>query len=129
MRVHHKINMMGQKCIWLVLLAFLLGGCYYDKEDLLYGGSCDTSNTSYSSTVTGILNNYGCVNCHSGANANGGIHLDSYANVKVNVDNGKLNGAINHAPGFIPMPDGAAKMSNCDLAKMKAWMDSGAPDN
>jgi hypothetical protein len=117
---------------FLIMLGFtavIISGCYYDKEDLLYGGTCDTSTTTYSATITGILNNYGCMNCHVGGNPSGGINLESYANVKAYVDNGKLYGSISHASGFIPMPDGAAKMSSCDLKKVKAWIDAGAPNN
>ncbi len=115
--------------ILLVLGAFIISGCYYDKEDLLYGNNCDTSNTTYSSTITGILNNYGCLGCHVGVNPSGGINLENYTNVKAVVDNGKIYGAITHSPGFVPMPDGAAKMNDCDIKKVKAWIDAGAPNN
>ena len=77
----------------------LLCSCYYDKEELLYGSNCDTSNTKYSTTITGILNNYGCLGCHVGANPSGGIGLQNYAGVKAVVDNGRLYGSINHSTG------------------------------
>ena len=107
----------------------LLCSCYYDKEELLYGSNCDTSNTKYSTTITGILNNYGCLGCHVGANPSGGIGLQNYAGVKAVVDNGRLYGSINHSTGFIPMPDGAVKMSSCDIKRVRSWIDSGAPNN
>jgi hypothetical protein len=115
--------------ILLAVTGLTISSCYYDKEDLLYGGTCDTTSVTYSSTITSILNNYGCMGCHVGSNPSGGINLDTYANVKASADNGKLYGAISHAPGFIPMPDGAAKMSSCNIKKVKAWIDAGAPDN
>ena len=117
----------------LALLAFGLvvsnWGCYYDIEEELYGGPCDTSGVTYSVTVTTLLNNYGCVGCHSGASASGGIQLNSYAAVRTQAQNGKLEGVIAHSPGFTPMPQGAAKMNACDIAKIRAWIGAGSPQN
>jgi hypothetical protein len=110
-------------------IVVIVTGCYYDKEDLLYGTDCDTSNVTYSSTIKGLLNNYACMSCHVGANPSGGINLETYTNVKGMADAGRLFGAINHSPGFRPMPDGAAKMNSCDIKKVKAWIEAGAPNN
>jgi hypothetical protein len=121
---------MKKACLlFVVLIVFIISSCYYDKEELLYGTSCDTSNVTYSSTITGIINNYGCLGCHVGGNPSGGINLETHASIKVYADDGRLYGAISHAPGFFPMPDGAAKMNSCDINKVKAWIDAGAPDN
>jgi hypothetical protein len=104
-------------------------GCYYDVDEELYGGPCDTTGTRYSTTVSTLLSNYGCVGCHSGTSASGGILLNNYAAVRVQVDNGKLLGAITHASGFAPMPQGAAKMNACDLARIRSWIAAGSPQN
>jgi hypothetical protein len=113
----------------VVTSIFLASGCYYDKEQELYGLNCDTTHVTYSSTLTNIFSNYGCLGCHVGGNPSGGINLENYTNVKAVANNGKLFGAVNHSPGFVPMPDGAAKMSSCDINKVKAWIDAGTPDN
>lgn len=113
----------------IVFIGFLISGCYYDKEDLLYGGACDTTGVTYAQTVTGILKNYGCTSCHSGTSPSGSINLETYTNVKATVTNGRLYGSITHATGFVPMPDGAAAVTSCDIKKIKAWIDSGAPNN
>jgi hypothetical protein len=118
-----------KKILIAVAIMLFVSGCYYDKEDLLYGTNCDTSNVTYSGTITGLLNNYACLSCHVGTNASGGINLESYTYVKAVVDNGRLYGAVNHSSGFKPMPDGAAKMNSCDIKKIKAWIDSGSPNN
>jgi len=113
-----------------VIVVLILSSCYYHKEDLLYPpGNCDTTNITYSTTIKTLLNNYGCFGCHIGPNPPGGINLETYANVKIVVDNGRFYGAITHAPGYRPMPDGAAKMNDCDISKIKVWIDSGAPNN
>jgi hypothetical protein len=109
------------------IVTFIVTSCYYHKEDLLYGSTCDTTNVTYASTITLLLNNYGCLGCHIGANPSGGINLKTYDDVKAVVDNGKFYGAIIHASGYKPMPDGAAQMSPCDINKVKAWIDAGTP--
>jgi mono/diheme cytochrome c family protein len=71
-----------------------------------------------------------CYVCHSGAaTAGAGIKLDNYASVKVQVNNGRLLGSIEHKPGFSPMPKGGAKMQDCDIAKIRTWIKAGAPNN
>jgi hypothetical protein len=108
-------------------VTFIVTSCYYHKEDLLYGSSCDTTNVTYANTITGLLNNYGCLGCHVGSNPSGGINLETYNSLKTVVDNGRFFGAITHASGFKPMPDGAAKMNPCDINKVKAWIAAGTP--
>jgi hypothetical protein len=115
--------------IFSVLTVFIVSSCYYDKEEVLYGSNCVTSNVTYSLTIRSIISNYGCLGCHVGGNPSGGINLETHANVQAQALSGKLYGAISHTPGFIPMPDGAAKMNSCDINKIKAWIDAGAPNN
>jgi hypothetical protein len=104
-------------------------GCYYDKEEILYPQSCDTATVTYSASVAPILS-ASCVNgCHSGASPSGGISLITYADVKTQVNNGKLWGAVSHAAGYSPMPKNSSKLSSCSLAKIKKWIDAGAPNN
>lgn len=110
-----------------VIFCVLLG-CRYDVEPNV---TCDTSHVTYSSTITGIINAYGCLSssCHGGATPGSGFRLDSYAGVKAKVTDGRLFGAINHSSGFIAMPQNAGKMSQCEIDKVKAWIDAGAPNN
>ena len=109
--------------------SFSLAGCYYDSVEELYGTNCDTSNVTYSTTIKGLLNTYTCLTCHIGSNPSGGFALDTYTGVKTKVNDGTFWGAINHLPGFSPMPQGYIKMSDCDIKKVKTWIDAGAPNN
>ena len=112
------------------ITAFTLAGCYYDKEEELYGANpCDTNNVSYSGTIAGVINNYGCLGCHAESSPSANINLASYTGVKARVTDGSLWGSINHSPGFSPMPQAAGKMSLCDISRIKAWIDAGAPNN
>lgn len=117
--------------IAIIILVAFITGCYYDKEDLLYpdSGNCDTTNSTFSAAVQPALQTYGCIGCHSGAAPSGNISLDTYTNVKVNAQNGKLYGAITHTAGNTPMPQGGNKMTTCVTNKIKAWIDAGALNN
>ena len=120
---------MIRKSLTAILALFIFTGCYYDVEDELYG-SCTTTNVTYSQTITTIILNHGCLNCHSNPPATGvPFSLTTYADVKAQVDANRLYGAISHQDGFAQMPQGASKMSQCDINKVKAWIDAGAPNN
>ena len=114
--------------IAILITTVALGSCYYDVEEELYG-VCNTGTVTYSSTINGIISNYGCRTCHGSSNPSGGFSLVTYDNVKAKVNDGRLIGAINHMAGFAPMPQGAQKMTQCDINKVQAWIDAGAPNN
>ena len=111
----------------------LLSACYRDVEEELYppgsGGGCETTNVTYAATVAPLLQSNGCMGCHGGSAPSGNISLQGYANVRAAALNGKLYGAINHSPGFSPMPKGGNKMSSCNISKIKAWIDAGSLNN
>ncbi|PRY07291.1 cytochrome c [Pontibacter ummariensis] len=89
---------------------------------------CDVSNVTFSKTITPILS-ANCYTCHSSSFSEGGVVLDTHAGVKKQADNGTLLGVITHASGFPAMPQGAAKLSDCNIARIKKWIEAGAPDN
>ena len=89
---------------------------------------CDTTNVTFSQSIFPIVQNF-CLGCHNAPSPGGGVYLRNYADIKTVVDNGKLWGSINHDPGFFAMPLGGNKLSNCDLATFKIWINNGAPNN
>ena len=103
--------------------------CYYDKSDLLYPNTaCDTAAVKYSTSVLPVLSS-NCINCHGGATPSAGLSLDSYAGVKMQVDNGRLWGAVSHSASYSPMPKNSNKLNNCSLEKIRIWIAAGAPNN
>jgi hypothetical protein len=114
-----------------IISSFVMAGCYYDKEELLYpqSGNCDTANSTYSTVVQPALQTYGCLGCHSGPAPSGNVLLNTYANVKSYAQNNKLYGSITHSSGFSPMPQGGNKMNACLINKIKAWIDAGSLNN
>lgn len=125
-----------KKLIPILLLTALISGCYYDKSEELYpttpvgGGSCDTSNVTYSSTITGIAGTYCAVSgCHNSSTVAGGYDLSVYSGWKQTVDNNRLLGSINHQSGFSAMPKNSNKLSDCQIAQVTAWVNKGAQNN
>ncbi len=116
-----------------VFMILFVSSCYYDKEDLLYGNAnapcTDTvSNISYAQHIVPMLRQY-CYNCHSGGFPSGGIAMGTYATDKAIAQNGKLYGSISHTAGFIPMPQGMSKFTNCQIQAVKKWIDAGMLNN
>ncbi|HYV92512.1 MAG TPA: c-type cytochrome domain-containing protein [Chitinophagales bacterium] len=91
-------------------------------------GGCDTSNVTFSGSVVSILQ-INCYGCHSAPTPGGGVLLTSYNGVKTVVDNGKLWGAISFSQGYIGMPYNGSKMSDCNIAEIRIWIDGGALNN
>lgn len=113
-----------------LLLVSALSGCYYDSEEYLYPDNtpCDTQNVTYQGFVAGLMQTH-CNACHNASNPSGGVRTDSFNDLLVVVNNGKLNGTLNHLSGFSPMPQGGNKLPECDLLKIAAWIEAGTPQN
>jgi hypothetical protein len=120
-----------KKIVFALIFVAILSGCYYDRESELYGAAapCDSTAVTYSGAISSILNQNGCIGCHSGSTPSGNINLQGYTNVKTVALNGKLVGAISHDPAYSPMPKGGGKLSTCDINKVKAWVSAGAQNN
>ncbi|MEI7663574.1 MAG: cytochrome c [Bacteroidota bacterium] len=111
-----------------VVLSFTLSGCYYDKEDLIYP-ACDVSNVTYKATIAPILKT-NCDGCHyTGSTTGNGIVTDNYNDLSgMATADGMLWTAINGI-GVSPMPKNTSKLSDCDIARIKKWIDGGALNN
>lgn len=113
----------------LVVFYLTLASCYYDVEEVLYPASdCVTANMCFQANIVPILQR-NCYSCHSAAANTGGITLEGHAQLMQYVNSGQLLGAINHAPGFTPMPQNAPKLIACEIAKIEQWVADGAPNN
>ena len=116
----------------LMLLVFaLVFSCSKKNEEEMTNGSttsCNSTNMTFATDVKPILQN-NCFSCHGNGLSQNGINFDTYAGVKAVADNGKLIGAINHSAGFSPMPQGAPKLSSCNIAKIQDWVNRGALNN
>ena len=121
----------------LVFVLIFLAACSKSNEEDLNNnpgggnnpGTCVTTNMKYSTDIAPIIQ-ANCFACHSNANASvSGFSLEGHSNLKAKVDQGRLVGAITHAAGFAAMPQGGAKLSDCNINKIIAWVNAGAPNN
>src|SRR5687767_2359941 len=121
---------MERRIINMILLCFLaLTGCYYDVEENLYPATdCVTTNLSFQTNIEPIFQR-NCYSCHSAAANTANVTLQGHTELMKHVTSGRLLGAIKHQPGFTPMPQGAQKMQDCDIAKIEQWITDGAPNN
>jgi hypothetical protein len=122
-----RLNNLFKAVILLLLLANT--ACYKDNEQTMYPSNCNTTNVTFSQTISPIINN-NCVSCHSGGiNASGGLNLTNYDEILVVVNNGKLLGSIRHDAGFKEMPQGSSPLSDCSISQVDAWITQGALNN
>ena len=108
-------------------LVLLLGARCEDNQSPVINEECSTDAIAYSSEVSEILFQ-NCTYCHSTALATGGVVLDTYEDARVVGENGQLIGAIIHAPGFSPMPQGAARLPDCEIEIIQTWVNAGFPE-
>lgn len=111
-----QINLIGQ---WINEGAIYTAGC---------APVCDSSSFTYSANVKPILQTH-CLGCHSGtAEAGGFIPLDTYDGLVGVVNGNSLLPAIEQT-GAYPMPKNGVKISDCKIAIIRKWIESGAPNN
>ena len=131
-----NVNYTSMKKLIMVLSAASIGlvSCYKDNaEDMYPGGggtgTCDTTNITYSGVVKPIIDaKCATAGCHFDASANG-IDLFHYSGVAEQANSGKLMSAITHDGQASFMPKGMPKLDDCTIAKIRAWVNAGAPNN
>lgn len=113
----------------IAIFSLFFVSCYYDNEEALYptlNNSCDTTNVTYSSTITPILNSY-CTGCHSGSPPSGGITLTSYASVQALASSGMLMNAL--TGNGVPIMPLSGSLSTCRIAQFQIWIRNGMLNN
>ena len=83
--------------------------------------TCDTTNVTFAGSVAPIFQKY-CDGCHNSSNPLGGIDLTNSNQLALLDSNGSLLGAIRQKPGYIPMPLGGNKLSNCEIETIAIWI-------
>jgi hypothetical protein len=90
--------------------------------------ACDTvSIISFNTTLLPVIQN-SCRGCHSGTTPQGGVRLESYANVATIAASGALMGTLKGTPPHSLMPPGSG-LTVCRITQFKKWIANGYPDN
>jgi mono/diheme cytochrome c family protein len=117
----HKFRLL----LLLVTTMFFFGACQHDpvvpSDQVPIPADCDTSSVTYELSVKPILET-NCFSCHNIGNSSGGIDLTNYSALTSLAANGKLLGSIRHMNGFSAMPQGADKLSDCDISIIDKWI-------
>ncbi|MEI6948552.1 c-type cytochrome domain-containing protein [Paraflavisolibacter sp. H34] len=92
------------------------------------GNTCATANMKFSTDIRPILV-ANCFECHGNGEEEEGVNFDTYEGVRKVAKNGELVGTISHAPGYKKMPYKRAKLPDCEIARIKAWVDQGYLNN
>ena len=91
--------------------------------------ACDTLDVSYGQSIKPILQTAGCIGCHNGPNAGGGVQLGNHASVVQAAENGSLIGTVTGVGGFAFMPPSGDTIPECDILLLTAWINQGLPNN
>jgi uncharacterized membrane protein len=119
--------------ITLVFTAFIfIQSCYYKNEQELYGfpktKECDTTNLSYSKDILPVIQS-NCLICHGSDFAATGGNIDlrtaNIANVANENNKTRLINSISSATNY-SMPKNSTKLNDCEINKLKAWVNKGA---
>jgi len=123
--------MKGSLLFTSVIVGILMNSCYYDKADKLYPSStCDTVKINFNAHIKPIMTN-NCLNqgCHTAANPNASIVLETHAGTQATIAGNKLINAMKYVAGGSKNMPPAGKLSDCDISKVEAWIKRGAPEN
>lgn len=115
------------KLLFLGILASLIIACGGDDPDP--EPTCETDNLTYTNGASQILNaSCAIAGCHVDGTAT--FRMDNYDDAFLAVGFGRIIGSINHEENFKPMPypEGSDKLEDCDIDKLTAWINAGAPE-
>lgn len=87
----------------------------------------DTVGVTYQNYIRPLFNRY-CNGCHYRYFAGGGPILTSYERVVEEIGNGSLLQTIEHIPGYSAMPPGSTRVTDREIAVIKAWIRAGMPN-
>ena len=116
-----------------MLFAIVLTNCDTKKKELAPTVSnCDSTGTiSYSKQIVPILNTSCGLNsggCHSATSSYG--DFTNYAGVKIHLPNMVLHAVLqDDQTHYVAMPLAAPKLSLCNIAKIRNWINQGYPNN
>ena len=121
-----------RKLLFLLVLtvcAVFIQACVYDNEEELFlEGGCNSNDQSYNEDILPLIQ-ANCYRCHDAARNFGGVNLEGHDQLQKFAESGDLLGAIRHDSGYSPMPKDAARLDDCIIERIEAWVNDGAPNN
>ena len=90
--------------------------------------TCDSTAFKYAADIAPIMSTF-CNGCHGGSFPSAGINTSTWSGLQASVTNGSLLGSVQHTGGFSFMPKGTAMMDECNITKIRKWIQAGALNN
>ena len=114
-------------------ICMAIASCKKDNAEDMYGnggsGNCDTANVTYALTIKTIIDDKcATAGCHATVSPTG-IDLSQHAGLANIAANGKLIASVTHSGAASAMPKNMPKLDDCSIAKIRKWVDDGAPNN
>lgn len=127
---------LSKSLITLFVVGSFFTACKYDQYETLTKKNepsvCDTSGTiTYSGDIVPIMNASCGLNnnaCHS-TTSSSGIDLNQYSVIDAQVVSNRFLSSIIHDGNASPMPKNAPKLPECDINKIKRWINTGHLNN
>lgn len=122
---------------WLLLIVLGFSSCFYDNKEDYYdyqvvAGSeapCDFTSVSFASDILPVVAIQCNGACHNANDRLGNVVLETHNNITPYINDGSFIGSINHTGSFAVMPPGGQKIPACNIQKIEAWIQAGAPNN
>jgi hypothetical protein len=119
----------GSAGLLLMFMASIFSSCAFHSEEELYGlTACDTTLITWEFPIREILEQ-NCVPCHNEELQYNGVRHDVYELELIVVNDGRLNGVVNHLPGYPQMPYQRPQLPECERLLINKWIERGAPEN
>ncbi len=122
--------MKKSSCLLTLFVVFSMAlptGCYYDKEDLLYGNStvdCSTIDSKYSTVISPLMQTKCSYSgCHDAGSSAGGLVLENHTQVSGSAGSINQRCIIDRS-----MPPGTP-LTTTEYTALKCWIQAGAPNN
>ena len=94
------------------------------NEDCGTTSACDTVGVTYAADIKPVID-LRCIGCHNSLTRNGAVDLSTQDLVRQHAASGKLVGTMARAPGYSPMPPSGPRATDCEIAKVRAWIAGG----
>jgi cytochrome c553 len=112
------------------LLLGLAAGCSYSHGEPEPACNIATETITYAGVISPIFDAH-CRECHGStvAAASGGGHdFSNYQGIS-RYSSTIMLGCIKQEPGYPAMPQNRAKLSDCDISRIEAWIKAGKLNN
>lgn len=120
--------------LMLLVVSAALHSCSKANETALQQESnltCDTVGMKFKADVLPILTD-NCFSCHSAQtylSSGSNLNYEDFGTLEMEVTNGNLLNAIQHTGSVTPMPLNLPQLSDCEINKIRDWINNGAQNN